>query len=272
MKRYSFLILFIVLIVYLNAGNFSGQPIFTDIPGGTAFNKGQILMEYDILLGSTNSPLDIVPTHDIYFNGNIRFSFTPLDFLQISLFLDSIDPFATHINADFIILKGEGKYQPAIFAGIQNIATKQFISTEGDTVEYDHIPYLKLDSSGIVQNDKLYNYNSPYIAFTKTINNFIFNIGLGGGRFVGFSKWSDRVSIGGYISLFGGIAYHLKLQSFDLWGSAEEDGRDFSIAFTGTYMLDKYSIFISLGGQKLEHWFENSGFQPKFYLQTGVYY
>ncbi len=272
MKKYTLIFFLLGLFGFVNAGNYSGQPVFTDIPGGTLFKKGQILIEYDFLLGSTNSPLDKIPTHNIYFNGNLRFSFTPLDFLQVSLFLDSIDPFATHINTDFIISRESGKYQPSIFAGIQSISNKRFISSEGDHVEYDHIPYLRLDSSGIIQNDKLYNYNSPYLMFSKTINSFIFNIGVGGGRFVGYSKWSDRVSISGYVSLIGGIAYHLKLQTFDLWGAAEEDGRDFNIAFTGKYVLDKYSIFISLGGQKLEHWFEDSGFQPKFYLQTGVYY
>ena len=267
-----FIITMLLFSFTMYAGNFSGLPIFTDIPGGATFSKGQMVIAYDFTLGSTNSPLDIIPTHDIYFNGNLRFSFTPISAIQISLFLDSVDSIASHINADFCILKEDQKYQPNIFIGIQNISTEKFASSEGDYVEYDHIPYLDLDNDNNVTNDKVYNANSLYLAFSKTLGNFLLNVGFGGGRFVGFSNWSERISIGGYASLFGGIAYHLMLNNFNIWVSAEEDGRDFNVAFTGKYRLDKYNIFISMGGQKLEHWFQNNGFQPKFYLQLGVYF
>jgi hypothetical protein len=255
------IILFFTVSVFAFSASYTGIPFFTDMPGGLPFQEKEFLVSYDFTLGSTNTPLSEIEPHKIYYNGNIRLSFVPKSFVQISLFFYCLDPFTTALNLDFNILKEDGKYQPAIFVGLQNLSWNKFISTEGDELEYDHKTYPE---------DSVFNANSPYIAFTKTINHFVLNAGLGSGRFVGFSKWSDRVNIGDILSFFGGIGYRLKIGSTEILASVEEDGRDFNGTFNGYFNIDKYRFFVIIGAQKLEHWFQNSGFQPKFYFGFGV--
>ncbi len=261
MKRILF-IATVCTVMLISATGFTGKPFFTDIPGGNAFSDRELLAYYDYLLGSTNSPLDEIPTHDIYYNGNFRFSFSPRDFVQITLLVYSFAPFSTAVNADFNILpEGDKIWKPALHAGIQNLSWDRYASTEGEHEEYDHLTY---------DDENFYSANSVYVSISRTISNFVLVIGLGGGKFVGFSEWSERVSIGGLASLFGGIGYRLKLGSAEVLLSAEEDGRDFNMAANSYFNLEKITICLTLGVVKAEHWFQSTGFQPKFRFALAV--
>ncbi len=270
MRRISILFLAILASVSVLAGGFTGRPIFVDIPGGESFVDREMMVNWDFTLGSTNSPLNEIPEHDIYFNPNFRFSFSPVPFLQVSIFVNNFNPFASGANLDFHILEEEGKYQPALFTGMQNISWQKYISTEGDAVEYDHLTYQELDADGYITNDKLYNANSFYLAASKHFGPLLLNAGLGAGRFVGFATWSKRVSIHNVISLFGGIAYTLDLKGTIITASAEQDGRDFNMAVNASFDPGPFLMTVSLGGHKLEHWFQDAGFQPKFFMGVTI--
>lgn len=245
-----------------------------DIPTAYILENGEINISQGFSIGRFEK---FNPDKDgkVYSDGDTRISVGLFNFLELGvLFYNERNVVG---NLQFRLLKDypEKTYIPGLAVGVQNISGEDHISPEGKFPEFDHFYRWNKDGDLKTWEEDQFENNSFYIVASKNFKDtLILHLGLGLGRFVGHSGWSSTNSFNdSEIAMFYGFRYRFrpfKDKNLSLSFAMEADGRDWNLDSSFEFELFNRKNQIHLGSNKIEHWFKDVAFQPKFSLGYSI--
>ncbi len=268
------LLLFSVSAVSASYTRTTGERFGIDIPSAYILESGRLSISQGFSIGKFEKYNADREEGAIYSDGDLKISLGLFDMFELGiLFYNESNVVA---NLQFQILKEDPQktFVPALSIGVQNLSGEEHISPEGKQPEFDHFYAWTKDGEVKTWEEDQFENNSFYLVASKNFKDMlVLHLGLGLGRFVGHSGWSGTQSFNDSdIAVFYGFSYitpWLK-NNKSLMFSMDADGRDWNIDLSLTLNGKNSTHVFHMGSTKVEHWFKDVVFQPKFTLGYNI--
>ncbi|MCK4667092.1 hypothetical protein KAU33_10095 [Candidatus Dependentiae bacterium] len=264
-----FLVILSVSVFGASYTRTTGEYYGIDIPTAYILNNGQVNITQGFAVGKFEKFNPEREDGSIYSDGDLKVNLGLFDFIEIGLLFYNEKNIVGNLQVLVLKEDPEKKFIPGIAIGAQNISGEKHISPEGKQPEFDHFYSWTKDGELQTWEEDQFENNSFYIVSSKNFNNILLlHFGIGLGRFVGHSGWSGVQSFNDSdIAIFYGLSYNLPIlkdpdKTFIL--SMDADGRDWNIDTAFKLKADNSTHLFHVGAAKIEHWFKDVAFQPKF--------
>ncbi|HDS08691.1 MAG TPA: hypothetical protein ENN73_00560 [Firmicutes bacterium] len=246
----------------------TGERFGIDIPTAYILDSGRMSISQGFSIGKFEKYNPDREEGRIYSDGDLKINLGLFDLFEIGLLFYNDRNIVG--NLQFRIIKDDPSktYVPGISIGIQNITGEKHISPEGKHPEFDHFYAWTKDGELKSWEEDQFENNSFYVVASKNFKDtLVLHLGLGLGRFVGHSGWSGTQSFNdSEVAMFYGFSYIFPLRGNDksLMFSMDADGRDWNIDLAFSLNRENTTHIFHMGSTKVEHWFKDVAFQPKF--------